>query len=72
MVLRCMHVLLATASVTEHEPLLNRSVDSGYPDLFFYQHIPKTGGTSWSIDISSLQGGPLHHCGRSHLVGHYL
>jgi len=35
--------------------------------LFFYQHIAKTGGTSWSKDLATL--GPLRHCGTSHLVG---
>ena len=34
---------------------------------FFYQHIAKTGGTSWSTDLAAL--GPLRHCGTSHLVG---
>ena len=45
-------------------------------DLFFYHHIPKTGGTSWSIDIAKLRSrgmhaaerpGPLRHCGSSHV-----
>ena len=35
--------------------------------LFFYHHIPKTGGSSWSIDISTLGPGPLRHCGSSHV-----
>ena len=35
--------------------------------LFFYQHIAKTGGTSWSDDIATTS--PLRHCGNSHLVG---
>jgi len=34
---------------------------------FFYQHIAKTGGTSWSTDLAAL--GLLRHCGTSHLVG---
>ena len=37
------------------------------PGFFFYHHIAKTGGTSWSLDIGKL--GLLKHCGISHLVG---
>jgi len=37
------------------------------PGVFFYHHIAKTGGTSWSLDIGKL--GLLKHCGTSHLVG---
>ena len=32
--------------------------------LFFYQHIAKTGGTSWSKDLAAL--GPLKHCVAPH------
>ena len=31
--------------------------------LYFYQHIAKTGGTSWSLDLAKL--GPWRHCGTS-------
>ena len=37
------------------------------PGLFFYHHIAKTAGTSWSVDIATLGG--LSHCNTSHLVG---
>jgi len=37
------------------------------PGLFFYHHIAKTGGTSWSDDIVQLGG--LRHCVTPHLVG---
>ena len=37
------------------------------PGLFFYHHIAKTAGTSWSVDIAKLGG--LHHCNTSHVVG---
>lgn len=39
----------------------------GAHHLFFYQHIAKTGGTSWSKDLAAL--GTMCHCGTSHLVG---
>ena len=32
--------------------------------LFFYQHIAKTGGTSWSWDLARI--GPLKHCVADH------
>ena len=37
------------------------------PGFYFYEHIAKTGGTSWSKDIARSQ--QLAHCGVSHLVG---
>ena len=37
------------------------------PGVFFYHHIAKTAGTSWSVDIAKLGG--LSHCTTSHLVG---
>jgi len=37
------------------------------PGLYFYEHLGKTGGTSWSLDIGKLD--LLKHCGTSHLVG---
>ena len=37
------------------------------PGVFFYHHIAKTAGTSWSVDIAKVGG--LSHCGTAHLVG---
>jgi hypothetical protein len=37
--------------------------------LYFYPHIAKTGGTSWSADIARIDTSPLTHCGSSHVVG---
>ena len=37
------------------------------PGVFFYHHIAKTAGTSWSVDIATVGG--LSHCGTAHLVG---
>ena len=44
--------------------LSNHGLASG---LFFFEHIAKTAGTSWSQDIA--RTGLLKHCGTSHLVG---
>ena len=53
--------------VRNHEPGNHTQTTALAPGVFFYHHIAKTAGTSWSVDIAKVGG--LSHCGTAHLVG---